>query len=152
MITEHEAPRLPDTANVRFANAHGGTRVAQGLRVGNVFVRAAFANERAYVTGTGEIISAHGLWVVELPRAQIGLAFARSFDAALLMADELSRWWPAMHDATTLAEIERLVTDELVAWMRHVQDEDRDGRTPHDYRRWCQLAGLHGPRVCGGCP
>jgi hypothetical protein len=126
---------LPDSCVIQFPQC---SLPARGLFVGNLFVRAAFRGECAQDVHceSGEWISSNGMWIVEAPLTGYGICTTPVFRSALLIADEISRWHPEVHDAQCEADIRALFGGPIDRWVQHVQQCDMHGRDPLDYRRW----------------
>lgn len=109
-------------------------RLAMGIEIGRLFVRAAFEDEIAYTTN--EHVSLEGFWVLEC--GDVGVMAARSLALVLLAADEVSRWCA---DALELAieSPERMVDvlgHDMIRWLEYISECESAGRQPLDYRRW----------------
>lgn len=125
---------LPDTATLQTIDT--GPRPCRGLWVGQLFVRAAFDDECSIEVGTGRKIDCRGLWLVDLMPSMATITRLRTFDVALLVADELSRHAPDIHDCRSPSDIEQAVSPPLVRWILYAQRRDMLGEAPLAYRQW----------------
>lgn len=127
---------LPDLAEV-VCGQHGGVvRIAHGLWIGRIFVRATFDDETAIHVHTRKRVNVQRRWVLDLPGTQISLVRCRTFDVALQIADELSRNAPGIHEARTLSEIESSVPKSVVQWLTYAQLAEGKGEAPMSFRDW----------------
>lgn len=122
---------LPDTSMVEFMNAP--PRPAQGLRVGVLFVRAAFEDELGVDARSHAAHKTGGQWIVE--HALGGLCVTPDFGEALMMADEIMRFSDIpLESVTTTHELWQAV-DQFDEWMAC-----RDHPLP-SYRDWLARKG-----------
>lgn len=108
----------------------------RGLRVGNLFVRASILGEQATERGTGRGFDITNSWLVEFMNCPGGVAVVKSFGVALMIADEVSRHAPAIHEATSRDEVERALPGPLLHWVTYAATEANAGREPVSYREW----------------
>lgn len=134
VFTQTVGLHLPDVVELQMPS---GPVLARGLSVGNLFVRAAFDNEYACDIRTGQKHSSKGLWIVALPLTTIDIATSMTLSGALLIADELSRWVPDLHEARDEQDILRMVCGRgFHVWILAVQRAQLGGDELPDYRTW----------------
>jgi hypothetical protein len=123
---------LPDVRSVCFDNS--APRMAHGLVVGRLFVRAAFVDE--YATGDLGDVPLAGLWIIET--GACGVSACASFATALLIADEVSRLADdeQLSAASESGSVRRALPAELIEWIGFAESVDAAGLTPWHYREW----------------
>lgn len=108
----------------------------RGLFVGRLFVRPTLNGEASYAVETRELIAQGPGWVVDLPDIRIGLTTVRTFDTALLIADEISRYAPEIHEVESVEEVIRIMPAQLGDWVVYASSLDKRGETPPCFRAW----------------
>jgi hypothetical protein len=126
---------LPDAMIFRDAG-NGRESPCAGLYVGRLFVRATFATEVSTDHQTGAPMGAHRGWIVDHAELRVGVARVHTFDTALLIADELSRFAPDVHEVGSVDQLLAVVPAPLVEWMQYASMLDRLGQVPPCYRAW----------------
>ena len=126
---------LPDLAEITHHDGHR-SELAQGLRIGNVFVRPAFQGETSVDVHTGAEYDSSNSWVVGLPLCGVSFAVVQSFDVALVIADEVSLHAPTIHEAREIDDLERIFVGPIAHWLRYALKCDVDGTAPLGFRRW----------------
>jgi len=123
---------LPDARFVCFDNA--APRIARGLAVGHLFVRAAFIDE--YATGALGDVPLAGLWIIEA--GACGVSACASFATALLIADEVSRFADDERLSTVgeCGGLRSALCRELIMWIEFAEEVDAEGFAPWHYREW----------------
>lgn len=156
---------LPDTMFVRFVN--GGDTHVHGLLVGHFFVRTACNGEQVRTKDSGGAVALLDWLVAYVPRKFNTIVVSVStFDTAMLVADELSRWMtPSDYQALEDAAVQDL-SPHLVGWLKYVMGMEVrymqsnvpiEHRTRTvDYRKWLDLEQRGIPQLgvapkCEGC-
>lgn len=134
-MMQAEAQRFGSDEMVAQA-MQGKTRVVHGLQVGRLFLRAAFADERYQDILTGDILRADGLWCIDVVGTAVTVGYYASLSTALMVADDVSRFCPALEAASTDDEALGATDGEVDEWLESTVQDEEAGRKPKPFREW----------------